>query len=424
MTSQIHLQHLSELPTVREYLQNVGDTLRQGISVLLLTTPVYATDLLEECLRAALLQHDLLYEEIDLMLQPEPVPPLDVLRKAIFWDETQYQRCHTLDDLLSSDGLPDVLFIRNLTPGLAAQHTNWLDFIWQWSEAVHSLVGRRSSQAPALLTCLALPPEELSLRENPRLRVTWWWSMTTALDVRMLIRLRQRPDSSISPAESIWREYVLPPLAGADVEIVSRLWAPILLDVAGLSEHLRDLATTRGWTTEKLRSWRAAEFVSPRNFVQQPTLPLPKRERVLWSVGALDYVDEFGLTLSSAALALLGDEDGLRHRLWRGQAALVLPTLDELRIQIAEELTRLNGITWIVDWLHSDRSRADELIAAPLAVEWGELEVALHRAPYHSKAMLPAVQHARSVRNRLAHYQPVSYQDYALLFGHLHRRRG
>ena len=424
MTLPITIQHLRELPTVREFLHNVGDTLRQGISVLLLTTPVYATDTLEECLRGILLQHDLLFDEIDLMLQLDPDKPFDVLRTAIFWDETQHQNCRTLEDVLSSEGLPDVLFVRNLTPDLAAHCTNWLDLIWNWSETVHGMIGLRSSRTPAFLMCLALPPGELPLRENPRLRITWWWSMTTALDVRMLIRLQQRPDSNISLAESIWREYVLPPLAGADVEIVSCLWEPILLNIEGLFPHLCHLAAARGWTAEKLRAWRAEDFLFPRNFVQQPTLPLSKRERILWSVGALDYVDEFGLTLSSAALAVLGDEDGLRHRLWRGQAALVLPTLDELRIQIAEELTRLMGITWIVDWLQAERSRADQLITLPLAVEWGELEIALHKAPYHSKAMLPAVQHARSVRNRLAHYQPVSYHDYVLLIGHLHRRRG
>jgi hypothetical protein len=421
-----HYRHqLGQLPSTRDFLERVGETLRQGISVLVLTTPVQNVAVLEDDLLAALSTQEVIFDEVVPSAQTGCESPFEIICRTAFWGDAQQPAIRAIDDLLGSQVLPEVFFVRGLMAEATVQRAAWIDFARRWAEDAHSITGRTTmSQPSALLMCLTLSPGEAFPAETPRLRIFWWWSMTTALDVRLLIRLQHRAISLLATHASMWREYVLPPLVGADLGLLTPLWDLCLLDFDQVFAYLQQLAAQRGWTPDKLRAWRAHEYTRQHTNMVKPTLPLSKPERTLWSAGVLDYVDEIGPMISSVALAALGDEDGVRHRLWRGQAALALPDLDELRTRIAQELTRLNGTDWITTWLKADANRTRQLLANQFLVEWGELDAAVRRAPYHRQSWLPAIQHARTLRNQLAHYQPISFHEYELLLKYLRRDIG
>ena len=76
----------------------------------------------------------------------------------------------------------------------------------------------------------------------------------------------------------------------------------------------------------------------------------PRPWRSLWAEGGLQWSMEHGIEVHPSALACLGLTSDLSHRLWRGQARLLLPLLDELRLTICRRLTDRLGDGWAVRW--------------------------------------------------------------------------
>ena len=138
-------------------------------------------------------------------------------------------------------------------------------------------------------------------------------------------------------------------------------------------------------------------------------------EQQWWAEGMLHYTWEYGLELHSAVLALAQRYDVLRQRLWRGQAALLLPLLDQVRVALCERLTEQHGSEWPLKWGEplSDEEKA-AVRMTPLAAQWGYLDHLLTHTPAGrwEPRISPLVSRARTLRNRVAHFQPVSFTDF------------
>lgn len=413
---------LGQLPSVRGFVHQAVADLKEGISAVVLVNRALERKALEDLCAAELVAADAMIEQIDLALAGSEDTPFELLRRILLPDAAACQRCPGIYQLLREDALPETIILRNL-PAAARQRAAWLSFINEWAEAAHSL-GSTSRRRPlALLVCMNLATSagggEQTPAENPRLHLYWWWSVMTALEIRLLLRLRHPPGDSDHHAQRTWREFLLPALAGSDAEMADALWDPVLSDFDTLLARLCTVAAKRGWSAKLLHDLELDRY-RPRRGVPAANRQLPGgMECKLWSRGLLEHIDELGIVVSSAALAVLDDTEAIRHRIWRGQAALVLPLLDELRLIICRDLNRSHGNLWITQWMNLEREQANEMVANPFSAEWGQLETCLSRAPMAAQRWLPAVQQARSVRNRLAHYQSISFADYTLLLHYL-----
>ena len=129
----------------------------------------------------------------------------------------------------------------------------------------------------------------------------------------------------------------------------------------------------------------------------------------------LHFSPEAGVELHPAALALAGKSEALEQRLWRAQAALMLPRLDMVRHGICQQLAHRYGPKWPTRWAQPDSDEEiEQLRRSHLACQWGYLEYVLRSCPQFrgQRRLLPLVYRCRKIRNELAHYRPIEFREF------------
>lgn len=410
---------LTKLPSITQVRQQLQDDLFRGHSVLTLLSQTMPFDLIWQHSRTALWEKDLLIGEIDVTRSNVSLKPAQVLNEQLRLELLAPQSARAL----ITSNLPEVIVIRGLEELSHAPRQKWLAFFGRWAEAAHSFASTDERRPPALWSLLTLhPKDELpqGSQGDTYLHLHWWWSLPSALEIKVLCRLE---DGTRFPEPlGTWREALLPALAGNDLQLVELLWDGLDKKEELIWERLQTFADQQGWSKQKLEQWQVPSWIRQtshhaRQFRQEPRSEVQE----LWARGILNQTPEYGLRVSSAALVVLERWNLLEHRLWQGQATLLLPLIDKFRLSICQRLTRKYGHNWPMLWA-PPKSKDEETAVkkTPLATEWGHLEQALRNCPYRNERIqLNTVRRARQIRNRLAHYRPISYQDYCFLLARL-----
>lgn len=147
------------------------------------------------------------------------------------------------------------------------------------------------------------------------------------------------------------------------------------------------------------------------------SFPLPETE-------TLADQDENTIKIwSEAVLAVLGKKEELSHRLWRGQAELVLPLIDRTRLEICKHFTSFYGSDWPVvkykpESFQEEKSVRENLLACQL----GHLAFLLKNASFISseEPCASVISLCRWIRNKIAHSSPITFRDFE---GFLHEVR-
>ena len=136
------------------------------------------------------------------------------------------------------------------------------------------------------------------------------------------------------------------------------------------------------------------------------------RERLPWLEGLWDWHDEGKRGLHSAALSLSGRRHTLEHRVWRGQAGVLLPMIDQVRIAVCEVLAARDP-SWL-PYRHKKEARLSLYDASSNSAELWTIESFLESqsAEPSLKRLKPMVSRVRRIRNSLAHYRPVEWEDF------------
>lgn len=404
---------LIQMPTVRQLLDRILDDLRSGRSVL---------GLLPEGVDPSLLRSNLLngLEYRDLRVHEVFAPQLDAQMLAaalaqtlgIDWGASTAPR--TVENLLRQAGLPEVLFLDGFDELAEEDRRRWLQFMVQWAEVCQ---GRRSTDEegakmlPAL--CLLAPASKVPPpppATNVLLAVHVWWGIPTTLEMRLLCQLASAQDST---PLSRWKEWVIPAIAGSDLGLGDYLWAQAYSTGAELADVLRAFAEERGWTRAELEALSMEGL--PREGTRQEGWPLPAPLYQVWARGLVHWTIEHGLQRHSAVLAQLNRQEALDHRLWRGQAGLLLPQIDEARLALCAHLNGLYGRDWPYKWQEPDLDTERQAVRdTPFACQWGHLESLLWNCPKleRERRWTHLARWSRQIRNDLAHYRPVSLNDY------------
>ena len=102
----------------------------------------------------------------------------------------------------------------------------------------------------------------------------------------------------------------------------------------------------------------------------------------------------------------------LQSRFWRGQAGLVLPRLDVVRLEVCRKLTARHGKGWAKRWrLPESEEERNELETYPDVCQWGYL-LHLLRSVRELKAdrdLRDLATDACELRNELSHCRPVPF---------------
>ena len=404
MTEEQVIESLLQLPSARRFGEALVHDCMQGRNILVLT----GAQLAPECIRRLLDDtlgrrqgprvHAVRLDEYEASEHPSAF----LSRVA----DTNEQAFRPALSQAAGEEVPDTVFFLSGLEHLSAKLQEvWADYFVQWAQypavRTHVLALATSSRLGRLRTEVG----------DTRLAIHSWWQQLPTLEVRLLCRLCA--GTSEDKVATRWREAVLPHLAGCDTSLVARLWEVVLDSEESLVEALREHGKSLGLSKTRLADLTQGlrqSTIAPAGM----SAPLGVWEAA-WSHGAAHATEEHGVELTTAALAVLELMPDFRNRIWRGQAALLLPHLDQLRMSVCRVLTENHGKGWPIRFgarLFAEEERV-QVEADPMSTEFGPLEIILResRNPgdkrYHA-----VVKRARGMRNALAHYKTVRLAEY------------
>lgn len=400
---------------MQRFLLDLTQDIVQRRSLLVVLPPWVSPEDIWGALQAKLWNTEICYKVVSLAELQQERPPAVVLAEALGLEWPSAAVPRTVENLIVIPGFPELIYLDGFAELSADAKAKWIRFMTQWADLSQSCFDQ--GIRPAAL-CMIIPGPELPLKlpENSMyLSVRWLWGIPSALEMHLLCR--QGSDAGSSDREICmdqWRGHVLPSLVGNDVTLAEYLWDRVARDSGDLTGILLEFAHERGWTQDSLFRWKADEVAQTFDDEHQ-YLPAgsPREYTCLCAHGVLSQTPEYGFELSSPALAVLGRNEELQHRVWRGQALLLLPLLDRMRLHVLNSLSKRHGSCF----LHVRSSSTKPPGHQALPYEWGELEEIVKDSPEcrFERGWLPVIVLARRMRNQLAHYHPVNFNQFLSL---------
>jgi|GEM_PF-1742327 len=393
-----------KLPSINKFLHDIGQKLIDGISLVILFPN--STDLLrfqQSLLRQLEAGHPLTSQVLDLG-SGNGNKPLEFLREVIpLFAKYQY-----IDQAIEDEDLPDVLILTHLEKCCAAQQAEWINVLARWSEACRSTGSRHSL---ALLTRAESVSNLLLPQPDVRLAYHLWAGIPSALESRLVFR----GDTNSLDAEGQWRENILSSLAANDLQLGEFLWDFVVGDVDEIILQLRQYAHEMDWsiasTRKLLENWRPTIRETSTSF--NPN----NNSFALLSRGITIYTPENGEELHPAVLAVMEKEEEIVHRLWRAQASLILPVIDDIRLRVCNSMKNRHGVNWAGQI--EDQN--------PTYPDLGKLKFYFDKLPEKDsdrKLWGRIIKQAWMIRNKLAHYKIIDFQAYQnLWYGYVHIRK-
>ena len=412
-----------QIPSIQQFINALADDLANRRSLFVLLPKGVDSAEVSSFLKAELWRRDFEYEELVLSDSSKNLPPLSFLSSTlgVQWPSVEMPRtCTNFFNI--SHNLPDVILLEGLDMLPENLFANWLAFVEEWVQASHSMADRGHKPIALCMIMSAAPLLSHMPDTDIHLGIYWWWGFPSALEIRLICRLYSNNENWNNMAR--WREYLMPALVGSDISLVKNLWNDLNLNIESISERLISFGEQRGWDKEALNSWGANDLNSTfssmhAHFMVSP----PEYLQRLWAHGALSWSQEYGIELHAAALAILERTEELKHRIWRGQAELLLPLIDQCRLSLCERLTHSYGRDWPVKWdKPKSKEENDAVQKNPLACQLGYLEYLLKNYNHlrSGKKWLPLVSIARGIRNKMAHYHPAAFGDFETLLRKVH----
>jgi len=343
----------SQLPSVQNFMGVLFSELVNRRSLVVVLPPEISPEQVWASLREKLLLKDFHFEEIWLpkITGVSPVVGISELLN-IEWPSSTPR---TVLNFLINEGLPDIIQLAGFEELSQQLQHEWITFVKAWAEANQTRANYRTEPIPVVMILQARDLKHIP-ESDLYLAIHRWLKIPSALETHLTCRIIEPDTSQASLIKSQWREHVLPALAGNNLSLIEFLWNKLCTDVESILDHLTSYANECQWTTENLHTMRADEVIRVGgNRKKIETLPIAWYD--LWANGLLIWTPEYGLELHPGALVLLGRKDLILHRLWRGQADLLLPLIDHARLLFCEHLLRLYGPEWPWRW---HRPQSDE----------------------------------------------------------------
>jgi len=307
----------------------------------------------------------------------------------------------TIEELFALNSRPRVLLLSGWDALNGHAREQWCRFLDDFAAAVD----RRMELPPSVVrTVLPMRRAGSKLPQTPHIVTRYYWAWLSMAEMRLFGRSLAL-EQGFTETRTRWVTMVDCELAGTDTDllmiIVERL--PRVESVDDYLPVLREYGSRRKWTREQLLNQKGlVEFLSGQPYATSSDGLLPSNTPI-FSSGVVYETPEYGSEVHPAALAQLGLVGQLRHRVWRGQVATLLPVLDQARRCISqlapdslvggEDHGVYEEVTYdydeLIHWLRDFRS---------VGSNYSDL--------YHH------AQQLKTYRNMLAHYRCLSYGDF------------
>ena len=310
-------------------------------------------------------------------------------------------------NLILCEGMPSVVYVHRV-----ARRADWTEFIEDWARE-----SRANPASPGLCVVAKLRDFDCAAPSvDSGVSVRWWRGAHSALEMRLACRATNR-EVGDDRCLSAWREHVIPALAAADAQLAERLWEDVCEPFDAVLECLREYARSCGWSSE----WEGAVADAIAEIGGMDATgadrPPPESLRSLWASGGLAFTEERGAEIHPALLAICGRRDAIEFMLWRGQAELLLPMLNEIRMKACAEFAASFGEDWPTRWrqtndapnhLNAELGFIDDLFKFVGDGRGHSLNAA--------RRLKPLVSLARGLRNKLAHNEIVPFTQFRALW--------
>jgi len=406
-------EHLLTAPSVRHWLGRLRHALgERRCAVLLLPDSVEANGIWDAMRLEVERIRGEWPVEIDLSECPAGLSPHAAFAAALGLDRAA---AITLEAALTASAAPDIIVLKHIEQLPAAARNSWFQFIAQAAALSQRLAGQR--RVPCLL-CVGRGDSVLEgvPSTDARLAVEWWWGLPSVAETRVLLRAAE--DGS-DPVREVYREHVLPSISGADLDMAAFLWDDIFDGRERLEQRLAEYAGKRGWSRDRLHELGVEHRPLARRALGTGVARVPPLElHRFWANGLVNQTAEYGVEINTAALASLNRHEAIAHRAWRGEAALLLPALDALRLDLCTLLAKDFGTNWPekLGWPH-DEEEQNAVREDPYSAQWGYLTWLFRNAPPLRRAfrLVQLSGQAWWIRNELAHYRPVAFAPFRQL---------
>lgn len=405
-----------ELPQVRQCLRDLTKVIRQRQNLCVLTSAREEIDEITTTVIEALQKEtDFCIERVDL-IEIKGVVSIslgDYL--CVNWPPGQP---HTTAALAQAQNLPEILILENYGGLDFKRRTEILTFIEQWADICHRSIDKGIEMMTIVVVSRADSFPRIP-RSDVSLAIRWWWGFPSSLEVSLICRYLAKLNGENGIALS-WKENIVSSLSGGDAIFAAYLWTALDKGTRNLELVLNEYAIRQGWSANALKEYSSGfqELKSKRDVIlEKPPVNLIH----LWSSGLISWTVEAGIEIHSAALAAMGRRDDWMHRVWRGQARLLLPILDSIRLEVCRYLTKKYGHDWpyrIAEPL--DDEQREKVRRSPLSCEWGHLEYLLDKIyQFRDDAnLVPLVHTGRTIRNTLAHYETIEFVTFQSFHNH------
>ena len=359
---------------------------------------------------------------ISSLFDPGATNPVSASARAMNATWPSPRTLRTVHNLLRCENLPDILYIHRI-----GSRSAWTEFIETWAREYRKLRDSANTAIPSLCVITKLRDFNFVLPEpEPGLSFHWWWGFPSMLELRLACRIASEQHSGGDPATARWREYVIPGLVGSDVQLAEHMWDVVLGDTDHVIENLAQYWGSLEHADENDLTDEAFEGFKADQETYRAGHELPEHLHRLWATGGLVYTREYGLEIHPGLLAYYDRRASVEHMLWRGQSELLLPVVNEIRLKVCHDFTATYGSDWPVRWSRPyNEYESAEAIGSPLGTELGHINYLLqnigmhnhNHALYQKRFLGDLVLKARRLRNEIAHYNPVSCEDFVRLCG-------
>ena len=415
-------QLVYSLPSTQEFIDAVAHDFGASATIVILPDNL-SREMVGRLIRN---RAEALGLSIAALFDPQEKPPVMVSAEVMSADWPTPRTRRTVTNLLHIHGLPDVLYVHRIASSDSRAIQQWKTFIEDWAQEAHNLRERGVRGVPALCVIAKLRDFDFDLpNTNAGLSTFWWWGFPSVLEMKLACRLANEKDDFGSKAAQRWRENVIPSLIVGDVQLGERLWDAVTEDAACLMRGLVEYWEGMDQPEFVESIGEVSDLINSENYTPSDSHQLPRNLWPLWADGALAYTPEYGLEVHPALLAYKGQILDVEHMIWRGQSEFLLPMVNDIRLRVCQDMTATYGHDWPTKWRSpGNEYEIEEAKRNPLGTELGHLDQLLrHEGRYSDRHELDEKRHlsnlilrAKNIRNQIAHYNSVAFEDYKKLF--------